>query len=152
MNVLEGQVGMFGPDSWFGKTCQEHSPVEIRKDQILQRSLRKSSKSANRMPVCKCVFRETDGQNPDVITLRMEDGPLLGEYTMHSFGEFPREENASHLSQILVECADQKYYLTEKACTGILRRAAKRGKPLPEELRTALECVAHETKQNDPNR
>lgn len=32
----------------------------------------------------------------------------------------------------------QKYYLSAKACAGILTRAARRGKKLPEALETAL--------------
>lgn len=47
------------------------------------------------------------------------------------------------LSDIL-ESGDipQKYYLSRDACTGILRRAAKRGRALPEALRQALEAQA----------
>ena len=71
-------------------------------------------------------------------------GPLLGEYTMHSFGEFPKEENVSLLSQILVDTAHPKYSLSAKACQGILNRASRRGKELPEILRKALETQAHE--------
>jgi len=36
----------------------------------------------------------------------------------------------------------QRYYLSERACRGILRRAAKRGKTLPQELAAALEAQA----------
>ena len=36
----------------------------------------------------------------------------------------------------------RRYCLSAKACAGILRRAAKRGKALPEHLRAALEAVA----------
>ena len=35
-----------------------------------------------------------------------------------------------------------RYFLSSKACAGILRRAAKRGKDLPPALRRALEAVA----------
>lgn len=70
---------------------------------------------------------------------RWADGLLLGEYMTHSFGVSPREENASRLSQILQDSAQPKYYLSAKACAGILRRAEKRGKELPEILRQALE-------------
>jgi len=47
------------------------------------------------------------------------------------------------LSDIL-ETGDvpQRYYLSGRACRGILRRAEKRGKELPEALRHALEAVA----------
>ena len=57
---------------------------------------------------------------------------------MLSFGESPREENVSRLSQILEDSAPPKYCLSEKACAGILRRAEKRGKELPKELKEAL--------------
>lgn len=33
----------------------------------------------------------------------------------------------------------EKYYLSQKACEGILRRAERRGKKLPDVLKTALE-------------
>ena len=59
---------------------------------------------------------------------------------MHSFGEYPREENESRLSQILEDRAHPKYCLSEKACAGILRRAEKRGKKLPEMFIVAAEC------------
>ena len=42
------------------------------------------------------------------------------------------------LSHILEECPDPKYNLTPKACAGILRRAERRGKKLPEALKTVL--------------
>jgi hypothetical protein len=47
------------------------------------------------------------------------------------------------LSDIL-ETGDvpQRYYLTAKACQGILRRAEKRGKDLPPQLAHALQAVA----------
>ena len=44
--------------------------------------------------------------------------------------------------QILEDKPHPKYYLTRKACLGILRRASERGKPLPEQLRIALEIQA----------
>ena len=58
---------------------------------------------------------------------------------MLNTGECPNEENASILWQILQEDAPEKYYLSAKACEGILRRAEKRGKQLPPMLREALE-------------
>ena len=36
----------------------------------------------------------------------------------------------------------RKYYLSPKACLGILRRASERGKKLPEVLQIALERQA----------
>ena len=56
-----------------------------------------------------------------------------------NLGEKPRIPNPTKLSDILEENADAKYNLSSKACAGILNRAKKRGKELPEILRTALE-------------
>jgi hypothetical protein len=36
----------------------------------------------------------------------------------------------------------RRFYLTAKACAGILRRAEKRGKELPTQLHQALQAVA----------
>ena len=71
------------------------------------------------------------------------DGALPGEYTTLSFGECPSEENVSRLSQILEDAPHPKYYLSAKACQGILNRARRRGKQLPEELERALAMQAH---------
>ena len=62
---------------------------------------------------------------------------------MHSFGEHPislyhNGVGESHLSQILEDSPHQKYSLSAKACQGILNRANRRGKKLPEMLEKAL--------------
>ena len=44
----------------------------------------------------------------------------------------------SRLSEILQTDASEKYYLSTRACEGILRRAEKRGKELPKILKNAL--------------
>ena len=79
--------------------------------------------------------------------MKWVNGALLGEYTMHSFGVYPREENESRLSQILEDSPLQKYCLSEKACRGILRRAERRGKKLPEQLEKAL--IQQSASRND---
>ena len=55
---------------------------------------------------------------------------------------FPSGDAVCSLSDIL-ETGDlpQRYFLTPRACAGILRRAGKRGKELPPLLRRALEAV-----------
>ena len=69
------------------------------------------------------------------------DTRSLGVSSMLSFGEYPKEENASTLSQILTVNAP-KYYLSPRACRGILNRAFARGKKLPPILEQALRCQA----------
>ena len=70
------------------------------------------------------------------------DGALLTEFLTLNTGESPSEENASTLSQILQVGVPSTYFLSQKACQGILRRASARGKELPEVLRIALEQQA----------
>lgn len=62
----------------------------------------------------------------------------LGESSMQNFGAYPNGVEESSLWQILEDNVPEKYYLSEKACQGILRRAERRGKELPVLLRVAL--------------
>ena len=57
-----------------------------------------------------------------------------------NLSEKPRIANPSLLSEILEEEADERYNLSSKACRGILNRASKRGKKLPEVLEEALKA------------
>lgn len=57
-------------------------------------------------------------------------------------GPAPRKPIRTFLSEILEEHPDEKYYLSETACLGILRRAEERGKPLPNGLRQAVMAQA----------
>lgn len=60
-----------------------------------------------------------------------------------STGESHSGEEESFLSDILEEIQDvpEKYYLSKRACEGILRRAEKRGKALPRVLKDSLTSV-----------
>jgi hypothetical protein len=55
-----------------------------------------------------------------------------------SFEERPNGVSASRLWQILEDSPLPKYYLSETACLGILRRAKRRGRDLPADLWDAL--------------
>ena len=61
-----------------------------------------------------------------------------GGYLMLSTSESPKDARESFLSQILETHVPEKYYLSPRACLGILRRAKTKGKDLPEILREAL--------------
>lgn len=62
------------------------------------------------------------------------------------FEALPNGVGVSRLSQTLVDTPLPKYSLSEKACLGILNRAARRGKELPKELKEALERQATPSK------
>lgn len=62
---------------------------------------------------------------------------LGGSLTLN-FGESPNVENVSILSMILEADVPDKYYLSAKACWGIIRRAEERQKEIPLILKVAL--------------
>lgn len=133
---LEGQVSMFDQDSWSGRTSKEH--LTATKGKTSRQSSRKSSGSQSRMPLmCLSLIRE-NGPTPDSCSMRWQTSALLGDYMTRNTGVSPSVVKESRLSQILVDCPQEKYYLSPKACKGILTRAERRGKELPPELKAAL--------------
>lgn len=62
--------------------------------------------------------------------------------TPRRVGESHKDGGVYLLSSILMVNVPERYSLSQKACLGILRRAEKRGKELPEVLRRALERQA----------
>lgn len=68
-----------------------------------------------------------------------------GDYLTLNFGECPNVENVSTLSMILEMDVPDKYFLSAKACWGIIRRAEQRNKEIPVILKIALlERIAEE--------
>ena len=127
------QVSLFDQDTWSGKMSPEHSVPT--KEKISQRSSKRQSGSQNRKPPLFLCLKK-DGPQADASW--ETNGALLGEFSMHSFGEHPSAAVESHLSQILEVNPHQRYYLSAKACQGILNRASRRGQKLPEMLEKAL--------------
>ena len=64
-----------------------------------------------------------------------------GEVSMLNISESPKEEVESSLLHILNQIAPSRFYLSAKAAAGILRRAAKRGKKLPQAMEEALRAI-----------
>lgn len=103
----------------------------------------------------RCVLEELakiceTGGGIQYLDLRAENGnpperswatgsALRGGCLTLSIGVSPSAAVESTLWQILEADAPEKYYLSAKACAGILRRAERRGKTLPKMLREALE-------------
>ncbi|CAK7012910.1 MAG: hypothetical protein DELT_03230 [Desulfovibrio sp.] len=129
---LDGQETLFAPDLWSGKTSPEHSAATKARTSG-QFSTRLSGSRSRPLPTFHAL-KNGRWQMPILET----DGPLPTAYSTHGFGECPSVAVVSRLSQILEDTPHPKYYLSAKACLGILRRAEKRGKELPEVLRTAL--------------
>ena len=106
------------PDSLCRKMSLEHSR------QTKVRTLRQSSKKSAKSKMKDYLF----------LNLKVENGltqgkswemrfPFVGESLMLNTGECPNEERESTLSQILQANVPTKYYLSQKACLGIICRA-----------------------------
>ena len=118
----------------FSKTSQEFSvPITAKTSGSCSKS---SSKSSNRPPRClRCQVES--GLTPTVTW--EQDGVLRTVLLTHNTGPAPLSaEDVYTLSQILEEKVPAKYYLSARACEGILRRAKNRGKELPPMLEEAL--------------
>jgi hypothetical protein len=66
-----------------------------------------------------------------------------GELWTLDTSESPNDGVECSLSQVLNPTAPQRFSLSAKAASGILRRAGRRDKVLPAALQTALESLAH---------
>ena len=129
------QTSLFDLDTSFGKMSPALSVQAEEK--ILGSSSKKSAVSRIKMPV---VLDLREGANGGAAAVSWETAsPWLGEFSTHSFGESPNVAAESHLSQILEDNPHPKYFLSDKACRGVLPRAEARGKELPRILKETLE-------------
>ena len=145
-NVMDGQVSMFGPDLPCGKMSPAASPAGGTRRRGGKGRARTSARSSRRSSRLR-------NQSFMLLNLREGAGNILGPYwetdpqwlgcggTLNT-SECPKDVAESSLSAILQENVPSKYYLTRKACLGILRRAAERRKDLPEQLELALKAQA----------
>ena len=78
---------------------------------------------------------------------------LNASESAHTLEPCPSAGGASSLSDILEDAGSvpQRYFLSAKACGGILRRADKRARQLPPSLRAALEHVAQTITKGRPD-
>lgn len=119
----------------FGKTCPEHSvPTAARTSEPCWKNL--PALHNQTFQFLDLRVGVADGAKPEQSP--ETDGLWHGDSSMLNIGEFPNAERESRLSWILEVNVPEKYYLSERACRGILTRALRRGKALPDLLKTAL--------------
>ena len=131
-----GQLSLFGQDFYAGKMCREPSPAGRSRGRTSALSSRKSS-GLKTVPVQCLDLTPGHGDLLGRPYWEMDSAWLGDAWTLNS-GASPREERGSSLLQILEDSPRPKYYLSPRACRGILRRARERGKELPEKLEQAL--------------
>ena len=138
MKLLEGEMSIFDQDFLYGKTFPELCRAESRKEKISASSSRSARESKAQMP----LYLDLRKENGRIADASWEmGGALLGQYGMRSFTESHNGAGESRLSLILEDKVQPKYYLSPRACRGIIERATKRGKlaRIPEVLLKALE-------------
>lgn len=120
---------------------QEPFPAESRKGRTSGSSSKNSSKLVS-IPFMSLDLTPGAGNLLDEFYWEILS-PWRGEFLILNTGPAPRSGAAgSTLWSILEERPHPRYFLTRKACQGILRRAYERGKPLPGQLKIALEIQA----------
>lgn len=131
------QASMFDPECCAGKTFREPSPAESGKARTSGSSWKKRSELVYQ----EFMFLKITLGDGDILGQPYWEilSPYVGESSTLNTGVCPRVVRGSSLWQILEPHPQRKYYLSRKACLGILRRARKRGKELPATLKLALE-------------
>lgn len=126
----------FAPAGWFSRT----SPVYCRLEAEAQRQSVRFEKvlSEGEPIVTKTVTSPPSSPSFDNAGILDATGLLT-----LNMPEYRSGAAVCSLSSIL-ETGDlpQRFFLSPKACEGIIRRAAKRGKELPEQLARALQAAA----------
>ena len=136
-NAVE-QLCLFDLDTWFGRMSPERSPPQRA------RTSARYSKKRYELRTADFQFLDLRTGAGNLLGVCWEtNSPSLGEYWTLNTGPAPHNGgDASTLSQILQANVPEKYYLSQRACQGIIRRASARGKELPEILKAALERQA----------
>lgn len=120
--------------SLFGRTYPEPSPVTT--ERTSEQSWKNLPAWSNQTLLFLDLRGGADGakqeQSPET------DGLWRGDSWTVNISEWPSAESVSLLSSTLEVNAPEKYYLSARACQGILTRASRRGKKLPDLLQTAL--------------
>ena len=126
-------------DGRYGKTCQ--TQCILTRAERSAKSCRASS--ASKTPRQMFLCRKMDAgcrQAKSWATVILWPG---ASSTPRRVGASHKDGNVFLLSSILEDIVPERFSLSPKACQGILRRAEKRGKELPEVLRIALERQAN---------
>ena len=123
-------------DTLCSKMSQEFSAHQTVK--ISEQSLKRSAQLKKQMYIFLDLRKNGTTQEKSWETVT----PSHGERWTRNTSMCHSEGCDVFLSEVLEAQVPERYYLSQKACLGILRRAAARGKELPPLLKTALEQQA----------
>ena len=139
-NYEAEQISMYDLDTYCGRMCPEPFPAERPRVKISGSSSKKLSE-LSAIPFMSLDLTHGHGNLLGESYWEMIS-PWRGGASTLNTGVSPSDAKGSSLSQILQADPPIKYYLSPKACMGILRRASERGKELPKKLARALKIQA----------
>ena len=120
------------PPSFSGKTCPESSVPLITH----------SAASLLDLPVKINRWNRQGAGGQTLVMCLGQKEQQHGASSMPNISDWPNAADVCSLSQVLETTSiPQRFFLSSTACEGILRRAEKRGKQLPEALEQALKAV-----------
>ena len=139
-NYEAEQISMYDLDTYCGRTAPVPFPAERPRAKISGSSSKKLSE-LSAIPFMSLDLTPGHGNLLGESYWEMISPWRGGALTLNT-GVSPSDVKGSSLSQILQDAPPIKYYLSPKACLGILRRASERGKALPPKLERALKIQA----------
>ena len=134
-------LGAIGPSGWYGRTSPES--FQAAADETLAAFWGCCPGSASASPSMDGSLRELSQASQALtashgacLTLSLSEWTGLDGLSLS-------DDGVCSLSDVLeAGSVPQRYYLSARACLGILRRAGNRGKVLPPLLQRALKAVA----------
>lgn len=123
-------------------TCPEPSPADgtpLPEKRGRERTSKLSSSPSSKLKNHTFMLLDLRPGAGNMLGPCWEYDPVwLGSLGTLNTSECPSDVVESSLSQILLDTVPSKYYSSQTACKGILRRSEERGKELPKKLKTAL--------------
>lgn len=136
------QLSLFGPDTEYGRMSLEPSPADETpspEKRGRERTSKSSSSPSSKLKNHTFMLLDLRPGAGNMLGPCWEYDPVwLGSLGTLNTSECPSDVVESSLSQILLDTVPSKYYSSQTACRGILRRSEERGKELPKKLKTAL--------------
>lgn len=142
---MSEETSPYSQPSLFGSSTPESSSLRTCPDSSVPETTPSAVCLENLWALVNLSSRQgSDGQTR-VLCLDPKRASL-GESLTLNMSAWPNDASVSSLRDALeTGPIHSRFYLSQKACSGILRRADRRGRALPPLLRQALERVAQTT-------
>ena len=146
----EGSPARTYPSQGDGQDSRANEPDYSGTHSLSQRMSKRDGSSWRMSPDFLRQIRDAISEQSQLHWATQGLTTLNGGCLIRSGSESPNVAVECSLSQVLQPHVDDRYLLSAKAASGILRRAERRGKTLPEPLREALLSVIRKDLTSKP--